>query len=250
MILIKTEKEIKIMRESGKILARIMKELEEMVRPGITTKYLDKVAENLILKCGAKPSFKNYEGFPATICSCINEEIVHCIPCDRKLKQGDIFSIDMGVLYKGYHSDMAVTVPVGKISPEAQRLIRITKKALKRGIKKVRPGNTFGDIGNTIQRYVEGQGYGIVRDLCGHGIGKEVHQEPQVPNYGKRKTGPEIKQGMTFCIEPMVTVGDWRLKKAKDGYGYQTKDNSLCAHFEHTLAVTQNGCKILTGKVK
>jgi len=250
MISIKTEKEIKIMRESGKILARIMKELEEMVRPGITTKYLDKVAESLILKCGAKPSFKNYEGFPATICSCINEEIVHCIPCDRKLKQGDIFSIDMGVLYKGYHSDMAVTVPVGKISPEAQRLIRITKKALKRGIKKVRPGNTFGDIGNTIQRYVEGQGYGIVRDLCGHGIGKEVHQEPQVPNYGKRKTGPEIKQGMTFCIEPMVTVGDWRLKKAKDGYGFQTRDNSLCAHFEHTLAVTQNGCKILTGKVK
>jgi len=238
------------MRESGKILARIMKELEEMVRPGITTKYLDKVAESLILKCGAKPSFKNYEGFPATICSCINEEIVHCIPCDRKLKQGDIFSIDMGVLYKGYHSDMAVTVPVGKISPEAQRLIRITKKALKRGIKKVRPGNTFGDIGNTIQRYVESQGYGIVRDLCGHGIGKEVHQEPQVPNYGKRKTGPEIKQGMTFCIEPMVTVGDWRLKKAKDGYGFQTRDNSLCAHFEHTLAVTQNGCKILTGKVK
>ena len=250
MISIKTEKEIKIMRESGKILARIMKELEEMVRPGITTKYLDKVAESLILKCGAKPSFKNYEGFPATICSCINEEIVHCIPCDRKLKQGDIFSIDMGVLYKGYHSDMAVTVPVGKISPEAQRLIRITKKALKRGIKKVRPGNTFGDIGNTIQRYVEGQGYGIVRDLCGHGIGKEVHQEPQVQNYGKRKTGPEIKQGMTFCIEPMVTVGDWRLKKAKDGYGFQTRDNSLCAHFEHTLAVTQNGCKILTGKVK
>lgn len=250
MISIKTEKEIKIMRESGKILARIMKELEEMVRPGITTKYLDKVAESLILKCGAKPSFKNYEGFPATICSCINEEIVHCIPCDRKLKQGDIFSIDMGVLYKGYHSDMAVTVPVGKISPEAQRLIRITKKALKRGIKKVRPGNTFGDIGNTIQRYVESQGYGIVRDLCGHGIGKEVHQEPQVPNYGKRKTGPEIKQGMTFCIEPMVTVGDWRLKKAKDGYGFQTRDNSLCAHFEHTLAVTQNGCKILTGKVK
>jgi len=250
MSLIKTEKEIKIMRESGKILARIMKELEEMVRPGVTTKYLDKVAENLILKCGAKPSFKNYEGFPATICSCINEEIVHCIPCDRKLKQGDIFSIDMGVLYKGYHSDMAVTVPVGKISSEAQRLIRITKKALKRGIKKVRPGNTFGDIGNTIQRYVEGQGYGIVRDLCGHGIGKEVHQEPQIPNYGKRKTGLEIKQGMTFCIEPMVTVGDWRLKKAKDGYGFQTRDNSLCAHFEHTLAVTQNGCKILTGKVK
>jgi len=246
MISIKTEKEIKIMRESGKILARVMKELEEIVKPGITTKYLDKVAEDLILKYGAKPSFKNYEGFPATICSCINEEIVHCIPCDRKLKQGDIFSIDMGVLYKGYHSDMAVTVPVGKISPEAQRLIRITKKALKRGIKKVRPGNTFGDIGNTIQRYVEGQGYGIVRDLCGHGIGRELHQDPKIPNYGERKTGPEIKQGMTFCIEPMVTVGDWRLKKAKDGYGYQTRDNSLCAHFEHMMVVTKTGCQVLT----
>lgn len=250
MITIKSEKEIKIMREGGRILAEIMTELENKVEPGITTKHLDKVASDLVLKYGAKPSFKNYEGFPATICSCINEEIVHCIPCDRKLKQGDIFSIDMGVLYKGYHSDMAVTIPVGEISPEAQRLIRITKKALKRGIKKVRPGNTFGDIGNTIQRYVEGQGYGIVRDLCGHGIGKEIHEEPKIPNYGKRKTGPEIKQGMTFCIEPMVTVGDWHLKKAKDGYGFQTKDGSLCAHFEHTLVVTQNGCKILTGKVK
>jgi len=246
MISIKTEKEIKVMRESGKILAEIMAELEKKVEPGITTKYLDEVAEDLILKYGAKPSFKNYEGFPATICSCINEEIVHCIPCDRKLKQGDIFSIDMGVLYKGYHSDMAVTIPVGKISPEAQRLIRITKKALKRGLRKVRPGNTFGDIGNTIQRYVEDQEYGIVRDLCGHGIGKELHEEPQVQNYGKRRTGPNLAEGMTFCIEPMVTVGDWHLKKAKDGYGYQTKDNTLCAHFEHTLAVTKTGCEVLT----
>lgn len=238
------------MREGGRILAEIMAELENKVEPGITTKHLDKVASDLVLKYGAKPSFKNYEGFPATICSCINEEIVHCIPCDRKLKQGDIFSIDMGVLYKGYHSDMAVTVPVGQVSSEAQRLIRITKKALKRGIKKVRVGNTFGDIGNTIQRYVEDQGYGVVRELCGHGIGREVHQEPQVPNYGKRKSGPNLAEGMTFCIEPMVTAGDWHLKKAKDGYGFQTKDNSLCAHFEHTLVVTQNGCKILTSKVK
>lgn len=246
MITIKSEKEIKIMRESGRILTGIMAELENKVEPGITTKYLDKVASDLVLKYGAKPSFKNYQGFPAVLCTSINEELVHCIPSNRKLKKGDIISLDSGVLYKGFHADMAVTVPVGKISPEAQRLIRITKKALKRGIKKVRPGNTFGDIGNTIQRYVEDQGYGVVRELCGHGIGKEVHQEPQVPNYGKRREGPEIKQGMTFCIEPMVTVGDWHLKKAKDGYGFQTRDSSLCAHFEHTLVVTQNGCQVLT----
>ena len=250
MISIKSEKEIEVMKEGGRILAEIMAELENKVEPGITTKHLDKVASDLVLKYGAKPSFKNYQGFPDTLCTSINEELVHCLPSNRKLQRGDIISLDLGVRYKGFHSDMAVTIPVGKISPEAQRLIRITRKALKRGLRKVRPGNTFGDIGNTIQRYVEDQGYGVVRKLCGHGIGKEVHQEPQIPNYGKRKSGPNLAEGMTFCIEPMVTVGDWHLKKAKDGYGFQTKDSSLCAHFEHTLVVTQNGCKILTGKVK
>jgi len=246
MISIKSEKEIQIMREGGKILAKIMKELEREVKPGITTKYLDKVASGLVLKYKTKPSFKGHQGFPAVLCVSINEELVHCIPSARKLKAGDIVSLDLGVLFKGFHTDMAVTLPVGKVSPEAQRLIRITKKALKRGIKKVRSGNTFGDIGNTIQRYVKGQGFKVVRDLCGHGIGREVHEEPQIPNYGKRREGPEIKKGMTFCIEPMVTVGDWQLKKAKDGYGYQTKDNSLCAHFEHTIAVTKEGFKVLT----
>ena len=245
-ITIKTEKEIEIIKEGGRILAKIMKDLEKKVEPGVTTKELNKVAEDLIFRFGAKPSFKGYEGFPAALCTSINEELVHCIPSDRKLKKGDIISLDLGILYKGFHTDMAITVPVGKISAEAQRLIRITKKALKRGIKKVRPGITFGDIGNTIQRYIESQGYGVVRDLCGHGIGREIHEEPQIPNYGKRREGPEIKEGMTFCIEPMVTVGDWRLTKSKDNYGFQTKDNSLCAHFEHTLAVTQNGCEVLT----
>ena len=141
---------------------------------------------------------------------------------------------------------MAITVPVGKIDPEVQRLIRVTKKALKRGIKKARIGNTFGDIGNTIQRYVESQGFNVVRDLCGHGIGKELHEEPKILNYGKRHTGPEIKEGMTFCLEPMVTVGDWKLKKSKDGFGFETKDGLLSCHFEHTLAVTKNGCQVLT----
>jgi methionyl aminopeptidase len=246
MISIKTEKEIKIMREGGKILAEIMTELEKRVEPGITTKYLDKVATDLVLKYGVKPSFKNYQGFPDTLCTSVNEELVHCIPSNRKLQQGNIISLDLGILFKGFHTDMAVTVPVGKVSPDASRIIRVTKKALKRGIKKVRPGKTFGDIGNTIQRYIEDQGFNVIRDLCGHGIGKEVHEEPQVQNYGKRRAGPEIKQGMTFCIEPMVAKKDWHLKKAKDGYGFQTRDNSLCAHFEHTLVVTQAGCDVLT----
>lgn len=223
-----------------------MKQLKEMVKPEITTEELNRVAETLVLKYGGKASFKGYKDFPAALCVSVNEEVVHCLPSERKLKEGDIISLDLGIFYQGFNTDMAITVPVGKVNPEAQRLIRATKKAVKRGIKKVRPGNTFGDIGNTIQRYVEGQGFGIVRDLCGHGIGKKLHEEPQIPNYGKRKTGQEIKEGMVFCIEPMVTIGDWKLKKAKDGYGFQTADNSLSAHFEHTIAVTKNSSKVLT----
>ncbi|KPJ73030.1 methionine aminopeptidase [Parcubacteria bacterium DG_74_1] len=246
MIQIKTPEEIEIMAESGKILAKIMKELEKQVKPGITTKELDRVAEALILKSGGKPSFKGYEGYPTALCTSINEEIVHAIPSNRELKEGDILSLDLGVQWRGFHADMAITVPVGKIDPETQRLIRVTKKALKRGFKKIKPGNTFGDIGNTIQRYVESQGFNVVRELCGHGIGKELHEEPQILNYGKRKTGPEITEGMVFCLEPMVTVGDWKIKKAKDGYGLETQDGSLSCHFEHTAALTRNGAKVLT----
>ncbi len=246
MITIKTPKEIQIMAEGGKILAKIMKELGKRVRPGITTKELDKVAEDLVFKYGARPSFKGHLGFPAVLCTSINEEIVHGIPSERKLKEGDIISLDLGILFKGFHTDMAITVPVGRVNPEVTRLIRVTKKALKRGIKKIRPGNTIGDIGNTIQRYVEDQGLNVVRDLCGHGIGKEVHEEPQIPNYGKRRSGPELVEGMVICLEPMVTIGDWKIKKAKDGYGFQTADESLSAHFEATIAVKKVGCEVLT----
>jgi len=255
MISIKTAEEIKIMVEGGKILARIMKELEKKVRPGITTKELDRLAESLILKSGGKCSFKGYEGFPNCLCTSINEEIVHALPSERKLREGDILSLDLGLFYKGFHTDMAITVPVTKayrgsppvsFNPEALRLIRVTKKALKRGIKKARIGNTFGDIGNTIQRYVESQGFNVVRDLCGHGIGRELHEDPKILNYGKRRTGPEIKEGMTFCLEPMVTVGDWKLKKSKDGYGFETEDGLLSCHFEQTIAITKDGAKILT----
>ncbi len=246
MITIKTVTEIEAMAEGGKILATIMKELEKQVRPGITTQELDRKAETLILKSRAKPSFKGYQGFPAVLCASINEEIVHVVPSKRVLKEGDIISLDLGLVHKGFHLDMAVTLPVGKISSEGQRLIRVTKKALKRGLKKVRPGNTFGDIGNTIQRYVESQGFNVVRDLCGHGIGRELHEDPKILNYGKRRQGPEIKEGMVFCIEPMVTAGDWRLKKMADGHGFETIDGSLSCHFEHTVAITKQGPHVLT----
>jgi len=254
MITIKTKEEIEIMAEGGEILAKIMAEIGKKVQPGIKTRELDRLAESLI-SCPPKPwakadkikcSFKGYEGYPFCLCTSINEEIVHALPSDRALKEGEIISLDLGILYKGFHTDMAVTVPVGRIDPEILRLIRVTKKSLKRGIKKVRPGNTFSDIGNTIQRYVEGQGFNVVRDLCGHGIGREIHEEPQILNYGKRRSGPEIKEGMVLCIEPMVTVGDWKIKKTADGYGFKTEDGSLSAHFEHTIAVTKNGCQVLT----
>ena len=246
MITIKSPAEIEIMRENGKILAKIMEELKKKVRPGITTKELDKVAQDLVLKSGAKPSFKGYQNFPASLCTSINEEIVHCLPSNRALKEGDIISLDLGIFLKGFHVDMAVTLPVGEVKPEILRLIRVTKKALKRAIKKVRPGNTVGDIGNTIQRYVESQGFSVIKELCGHGIGRELHEEPEILNYGQRHKGEKLKEGMTFCLEPMVTMGDWKIKKSKDGYGYQTADGSLSAHFEQTVVVTKNGCQVLT----
>ncbi len=246
MIPIKTPEEIKIMAEAGKILAKIIKQLMKMIEPGITTKELNRVAEALILNYNAQPAFKGYEGFPSCLCTSINEVIVHGVPSNYKLKPGDIISLDIGLIWQGFYSDMAVTVPVGKCEPETLRLIRVTKKALKRGIKKARPGNTFGDIGNTIQRYVESQGFNVVRDLCGHGIGKELHEEPQILNFGKRHTGPKIKPGMVFCLEPMVTIGDYKLKKSDDGFGFETADGFLSAHFEHQMAVTETGVDILT----
>lgn len=246
MITIKSKEEIKIMAEGGQILASVMKELEKKAKPGVSTQELNRAAEALILKSGGKCSFKGYDGFPACLCTSVNNELVHVAPSRRILKEGDIISLDLGVFYKGFHTDMAVTVAVGNISLEAKRLIRTTKKALKRGLKKIHPGNTFGDIGNTVQRYIEGQGFSVVRDLCGHGIGKEVHEDPKILNYGKRRSGPEIKEGMVICLEPMVNMGDFKIKKTEDGMGYETADGSLSAHFEHTIVVTKLGCRLLT----
>jgi methionyl aminopeptidase len=246
MITIKTPEEIQIMREGGKILATVLKAIEKTVKPGVTTLELDRAAEALILSYKAKPAFKGYEGFKYTLCASVNENIVHGLPSSYVLKEGDVIGLDLGVIYKGYYSDMAVTVPVGKISFEAKRLLNVTKKSLRLGIKKAKIGNTVSDIGNTVQRFAEDQGYGVVRDLCGHGIGKNLHEEPKIPNFGKRGEGEKLVEGMVICIEPMLTTGDYHLKQAKDGYGFATKDNSLTAHFEHTIAITKKGPFVLT----
>lgn len=245
MIVLKSEKEIEIMRSAGQLLAKIMKELEKEVRPGVTTEYLNKAAKSLVLNSGAKPAFENYMGFPATLCTSINDTVVHGVPKEIELKEGDIVSLDLGLVYKKYYSDMAITVPVGQVDPDVLRLIKAGKKALKRGIKKARPGVTFGDISNTIERYVKDQGYGIVKDLCGHGIGKKLHEDPQIPNYGKRGKGPKLAIGMVFCIEPMISMGSGEVEKA-DEHSYKTKDKSLAVHFEHTIAITKNGTEVLT----
>lgn len=247
MISIKTSEEIDTMREGGHLLAEIIKELKEQVKVGVTTEELDHFAEKRILESGAKPAFKNYQGFPTTLCVSVNEEVVHGVPSAKKiLKNGDIITLDVGLIYKGYYLDMARTVRVGEVDEEVARLVRACKKALRLGVKKMRPGITTGDIGNTIQRFVEDQGFGIVRELCGHGIGKELHEEPQVPNYGKRHAGVKLEEGMVICIEPMITMGDWNVKRLKDGQTFVTRDGSISAHFEDTIAVTKEGSEVLT----
>lgn len=252
MIRIYNENEIKIMRDGGRILAKIMKEIIKEVKPGITTAYLNRVAEDLVFFYKTEPSFKGYEGFPTALCTSVNEEIVHAVPGKRKLKIGDIIGLDLGILYRpversvGLYGDMAVTVPVGKISEKKKKLIKVTKKALETGIKQAKSGNHLGDIGCAIQKYVEKNGFNVVRELVGHGVGKEVHEEPQIPNYGKRGEGPELQEGMVLAIEPMVTAGDWHIVKCADGFGFKTYDASLSAHFEHTVAITKKGPEILT----
>ena len=249
------------MAEGGKILARIIKELAERARPGVATKELDGLAESLVFKYGGECSFKGYENFPACLCTSINDEIVHAIPSNRILKEGDILSLDLGIFYKGFHTDMAITLPVGKISSQAKKLIEVTRKALEIGIEKVKIGNCFGDISRAIQKHAESHNFGVVRELCGHGIGRKLHEDPQILNsvsmsketvdkveyQGEAKI--KLKEGMVFCLEPMITAGDWRIKKSASGFAYQTRDNSLSAHFEHTIAIAKSGIQILT-KIK
>jgi len=243
---LKSPKEIKIMREGGRILAKIVGEVERKIKVGITTQELNEIAEKLIQERGGQPSFLNFEGYPAVLCTSLNEELVHAVPSQKILKKGDILSLDLGIYWRGYHSDMAVTVPIGKISKKAQELIFVTKEALKIGIKNSKIGNTIGDIGYTIQQYVESKGFNVVRELCGHGIGKKLHEEPQILNFGEKAKGIKVKEGMVFCIEPIVTAGDWKVVKTIDGFGYRTKDNSLSCHFEHEIAIVRGGPFVLT----
>jgi len=243
---IKSKKEIEIMRKGGKIAATILLDLKKAIKPGLKTKDLANSAEKLIEKEGAKASFKNYNGYPSSICVSINDEVVHGIPSDRIIKEGDIIGLDVGIFYGGYHADTAITVGVGKISPEAKRLILVTEYALQKGIQAIRPNKRLGEIQNIIQYEIEKEGFGVVRDLVGHGIGKKLQESPAIPNFGSPKDGPILKEGMTLAIEPMVTAGDWRVKVLDDGWTVTTIDKSLSAHFEHTIAVTKNGAEVLT----
>ena len=260
MIPIKTQQEIKIMRQAGKLLAGIMKKVVSQTKENVSTPQLDQLAEKLIIKAGAKPAFKNYKppsrtptssggrgSFPATLCTSINNQLVHTEPKKEQIiKKGDIISIDCGLNYNGYFADMAVTIPIGKISSKAKKLIKVTKNSLDLVIKKIKPDIHLGDISSTIQSYVEKRGFSVVRQLSGHGIGKELHEEPTILNYGKPGTGPILKPGMTLAIEPMVNIGHWKVKTLDDSWAVVTADNSLSAHFEHTILITKTGAEILT----
>lgn len=246
MIVCKSDREIGYMRDAGRIVAQAHKELERAVRPGITTQDLDKIAEDFIIAKGARPAFKGYHGFPASICASVNEQVVHGIPGLRKLEIGDIISIDIGAEINGYYGDSAVTLPVGSVSSEAMDLLRTTEEALNIGIAKAVDGNRLSDISHSIQSFVESNGYSVVRDYVGHGIGSRMHEEPQVPNFGRPGRGPRLRPGMTLAIEPMVNQGTYEVMTLGDNWTVVTRDNKLSAHFEHSIAVTDNKPEILT----
>jgi len=247
MIILKTAKELVSMREACRISAGALKLVGSAVEPGVTTAELDKIAEDYIRSQGATPNFKGYGGFPATACISINNEVIHGIPkANRKIEQGDIVSVDLGALFQGYNGDNAATFAAGDISPEAKRLINTTRESLYKGIEKAVVGGRIGDISAAIQGYVEENGYSVVRDFIGHGIGTKLHEEPEVPNYGRAGHGVRLLAGMTIAIEPMVNMGDYGVRVMPDGWTVLTADGSLSAHFEHTVAITPDGPKILT----
>ena len=247
MINLKSGKEIEIMKGASKIVAEILLELRERVREGATTADLDRIAEELTLKKKARPAFKGYRGFPASICISINEEVVHGIPSTRRvLKFGDVVGLDFGVIYDGYYGDSAMTVPIGYISPELEQLLKITEQCLYRGIEQALPGNYISDISAAVQRLAEANHYGIVREFCGHGIGRSLHEDPPVLNYVQNGKGPKIKPGLVLAIEPMINMGTEKVKVLQDGWTVVTSDGKPSAHFEHTIAVTSDGPIILT----
>jgi methionyl aminopeptidase len=246
MVILKSRQEIEKMRKSNAIVAAILEELGKKIRPGVKTIELDRLSEELALKKGARPAFKGYRGYPYSLCTSVNSEVVHGMPSERELKEGDIVSLDFGILNDGYYGDAAVTVPVGEITPGARKLLKITEEALYRGIAEIKAGNRIGDISAAIQGHAEAAGYSVVRDLVGHGIGKSLHEDPQVPNYGSGGRGIELKPGMVFAIEPMINEGTYRVEILRDGWTVVTADGKLSAHFEHSVAITENGPVILS----
>ena len=246
MIVCRSQSEIDKLRRVNQLVARILAELRQVVVQGITTTDIDELAERRVREAGAEPAFKGYHGYPATVCASVNEQVVHGIPSNRPLVTGDIVSIDMGAKLDGFYGDCAVTVPVGTVSPEATELLRVTEEALFRGIDAVRPGARVSDIGAAVQQHVEAQGFSVVREFVGHGIGTSLHEEPQVANYGPAGHGPRLSEGMVIAIEPMVNAGRPAVKVLSDGWTAVTKDKSLSAHFEHTVVVTREACEILT----
>lgn len=247
MISIKSDREIELLEIAGNIVYETHQYLRPFIKEGVTTKELDTLAEEFIRSHGATPSFKGYNDFPASICTSINEEVVHGIPSKRRLRNGDIISIDIGACYKGYHGDSAWTYAVGEVSPKRKYLMEHTEKSLFVGLSMVKPGNRVGDIGHAIYEYATSHNLGVVRELVGHGVGTSVHEEPEVPNYGKPHTGPVLKEGMVIAVEPMLTLGRRDICILDDDWTIETVDNSPSAHFEHTVVVTKDGVKILTG---
>lgn len=246
MINIKSKREIDLLKEAGRLTYLTHKEVAKHIKPGVTTNELDIIAEEFILSKGCTPSFKNYNGFPKSICTSINDEVVHGIPSNRKLKEGDIISVDIGVCYKGYHGDSAWTYPVGTISEEKKYLLEHTEKSLFEGLSKIKPGNRLGDVCSAIGTYAKEHNLGIVRELVGHGVGSKLHEDPEIPNYGTPNTGPIIKEGMVFAVEPMLNLGKDDVVMLDDDWTIVTEDYSPSAHFEHTVVVTKDGYEILT----
>ena len=246
MIVCKSPAEIEKMRAASALVAEVLGELALLVAPGVSSLDLDVAAERLVRDAGAEPAFKGYRGYPCTLCASVNEQVIHGIPSKRPLVEGDVISLDMGVKMNGFFGDSAITVPVGRVSDEAERLLRVTRESLEKGIEQVRLGGRISDIGHAIQAHVEAHGFSVVREFVGHGIGAALHEEPQIANYGDPGRGPRLAEGMTLAIEPMVNAGRPSVKMLSDGWTAVTRDGSLSAHFEHTVAVTNNGPLVLT----
>ncbi|MFH0856229.1 MAG: type I methionyl aminopeptidase [Candidatus Omnitrophota bacterium] len=246
MIPLKTKDQLRMLKCSGAILAKVMRELEKNTKAGVLTSDIDALAEKLVLAQGGLPAFKGYRGYPAAVCTSINEEIVHGIPSGRVLEEGDILGLDLGVNYKGYFSDAAITIPIGKIPSEVKKLVDVTRASLAEGIKEAVAGNHLLDISARIQRYVENNGFSVVRQFVGHGIGLNLHEEPEIPNFGRPNQGPRLAEGMVLAIEPMVNMGGWEAEILDNGWTAVTKDRLPSAHFEHTVAITDKGPEILT----